>query len=100
MAWPAVNLGLFTLDFAVASNRAVFEPTEDLHGYLAYALFCAGDGALSAALWHHFVRRDGILALPIGCSGRPHSREDPVRAARSDAIGRPICAPSPAANKA
>jgi cytochrome b561 len=57
-----LNLGLFAVNFAVASNRAVFEPTEDLHGYLAYALFALAAAHISAALWHHFVRRDGILA--------------------------------------
>jgi len=50
------------VNFGVASNRAVFEPTEDLHGYLAYALFALAAVHISAALWHHFVRRDGILA--------------------------------------
>jgi cytochrome b561 len=57
-----LNLGLFALNFGIASNRAVFEPTEDLHGYLAYALFALAAAHISAALWHHFVRRDGILA--------------------------------------
>jgi cytochrome b561 len=55
------DFGLFRLDFGVKSNRAVFHPTENLHGYLAYALFgLAGLHAL-AALWHHLVRRDGVL---------------------------------------
>ena len=56
------DFGLFKLDFGVKSNRAVFHPTEDLHGYLAYALFAlAGIHAL-AALWHQFVLKDGLLA--------------------------------------
>jgi cytochrome b561 len=57
-----LNLGLFVVNFGVASNRAVFEPTEDLHGYLAYALFALAGAHILAALWHHFVRRDGLLA--------------------------------------
>lgn len=57
-----LNLGLFALNFAIPSNRAVFEPTEDLHGYLAYALFALAGLHITAALWHHFVRRDRILA--------------------------------------
>jgi cytochrome b561 len=57
----AFDFGLFKVDFGVARNRAIFHPTEDLHGYLAYALFTlAGIHAL-AALWHQFVRRDGVL---------------------------------------
>lgn len=55
------DFGLFQFDPGVAKNRAVFHPTEDLHGYLAYALFAlAGIHAL-AALWHHFVRHDDVL---------------------------------------
>jgi cytochrome b561 len=55
------DLGLFKIDFGIARNRAVFEPTEDIHGYLAYALFALAAAHILAALWHHFVRRDGIL---------------------------------------
>jgi cytochrome b561 len=55
------NFGLFQLNFGVHSNRAIFHPTEDIHGYLAYILFAlAGIHAL-AALWHHFIRHDGVL---------------------------------------
>lgn len=55
------DFGLFQVDFKVMKNRAVFGPTEDVHGYLAYGLFgLAGLHAL-AALWHHFVRHDGVL---------------------------------------
>jgi cytochrome b561 len=56
-----LNFGIFQVDFGIPSNRAVFHPTEDIHGYLAYALFAfAGIHAL-AALWHQFVVRDGLL---------------------------------------
>jgi cytochrome b561 len=56
------EFGLFRIDFGIRSNRAIFHPTEDLHGYLAYALFgLAGLHAL-AALWHQFVLHDGLLA--------------------------------------
>ena len=65
-----LNLGLFALNFGVVSNRTVFEPTEDLHGYLAYALFALAAVHISAALWHHFVRRDGILARMWPSSGQ------------------------------
>jgi cytochrome b561 len=56
-----LNLGLFAVNFGVRSDRAVFEPTEDLHGYLAYALFALAAVHIAAALWHHFVKRDGLL---------------------------------------
>jgi cytochrome b561 len=55
------NFGLFTLNFGVKSNHAVFHPTEDWHGYLAYALFTLAGLHALAALWHHFIRRDSVL---------------------------------------
>jgi cytochrome b561 len=55
------DFGLFRVDTGIRSNRAIFHPTEDIHGYLAYALFAlAGIHAL-AALWHHFIRGDALL---------------------------------------
>ncbi len=57
----AFNFGLFQVDFGVRSNKAIFHPTEDVHGYLAYALFAVAGAHTLAALWHHFVRHDGIL---------------------------------------
>jgi cytochrome b561 len=56
------DFGIFKIDFGIKSNRAIFHPTEDLHGYLAYAIFAlAGLHALTA-LWHQFIMRDGLLA--------------------------------------
>lgn len=55
------DFGIFKIDFGIKSNRAVFHPTEDVHGYLAYTLFAlAGIHAL-AALWHQFILRDRLL---------------------------------------
>lgn len=55
------DFGLFTLDPGVQKNRAIFHPTEDIHGYLAYTLFALIGIHVLAALWHQFVRRDGLL---------------------------------------
>jgi cytochrome b561 len=55
------DFGLFRVDFGVHKNRAIFHPTEEIHGYLAYALFTVIGLHTLAALWHHFVRRDGVL---------------------------------------
>jgi cytochrome b561 len=55
------DFGLFSVDPKVAKNPAIFEPTEDLHGYLAYALFTLVGVHVLAALWHQFYRRDGLL---------------------------------------
>ncbi len=58
----AFDFGLFRVDFGVHKNRAIFHPTEDLHSWLAYSLFALIGLHVLAALWHHFYRRDGLLA--------------------------------------
>ena len=64
------DFGLFQIDLHVPRNRAIFHSTEDWHGYLAYGLFgLAGVHAL-AALWHHFIRKDGVLKRMLPGSGR------------------------------
>src|SRR5271170_785138 len=55
------DFGLFKVDLGIKSNRAIFHPTEDLHGYLAYAIFALAGCHALAALWHQFVLRDGLL---------------------------------------
>jgi cytochrome b561 len=57
----SLDLGFFQVDFGIKKNRAIFEPTEDVHGYLAYALFGLAGLHAMAALWHHFIRRDAVL---------------------------------------
>jgi len=57
----AFDYGLFQLDFGVASDPAVFKPAEKIHQLLAYALFALAGAHAAAALWHHYVRRDGVL---------------------------------------
>ena len=55
------DFGLFRIDPGVPSNRAIFHPTEDIHGYLAYALFALATVHASVALWHQFVLRDELI---------------------------------------
>lgn len=64
----AFDFWLFKLDFGVPLIRGVFKPAEEIHGWLAYALFGVAGVHVLAALWHHFIRRDGILTrmLPGG----------------------------------
>ena len=57
----SLDLGVVRLDFGVAKNGAIFEPTEDIHGYLAYAVFGLATAHALAALWHHFIKHDGVL---------------------------------------
>ena len=55
------DFGLFKIDPGVRRDRAIFHPTEEIHGYLAYALFALIGIHMLAALWQHFVRRNGLL---------------------------------------
>jgi cytochrome b561 len=55
------HFGLFDLNLGIKKNPAIFEPTEDIHGYLAYGLFAVAGLHALAALWHHFIRHDGVL---------------------------------------
>lgn len=43
------------------TDRAAYESTEDIHAYLAYAVFVLAAFQLLAALWQRFIRRDGIM---------------------------------------
>jgi cytochrome b561 len=56
------DLGVFKLNLGVEKNRAIFGPTEDIHAYLAYALFALASLHALAALWHRFFLHDGVLA--------------------------------------
>ena len=55
------DFGLFDLNFGIKKDPRIFEPTEDIHGYLAYALFALAGLHALAALWHQFALRDGVL---------------------------------------
>jgi cytochrome b561 len=57
----SLDLGMAQLNFGVAKNRAIFEPTEDIHGYLAYCVFALAAAHAAAALWHQFIKHDGVL---------------------------------------
>ena len=70
------DFGLFRVDLGVRSNRAIFHPTEDVHGYLAYTLFALIGIHVLAALWHQFVGRNRLLqrmwpAAAPGARSRP-----------------------------
>jgi cytochrome b561 len=55
------DFGIFQLDPGIQKNRAVFKPTENIHEYLAYALFTLAGLHAAAALWHALYLRDGVL---------------------------------------
>ncbi len=56
------DFGIFQVDPGVKKDRAIFEPTEDIHGYLAYALFAIAGLHALMALWHRYILHDGVLA--------------------------------------
>ena len=56
-----LNLGVWQVNFAVTENRRIFEPIEDIHGYMAYATFVLLGVHIAAALWLHYVKRDDAL---------------------------------------
>ena len=64
----AFDYGFAKLNFGVASNPDVFHPAEEIHQVLAYCLFGLAALHAAAALYHHFIRRDGVLLrmLPGG----------------------------------
>jgi cytochrome b561 len=57
-----LDFGIFQIDFGVPANRAIFHPTEEWHGYLAYCLFGLAGLHAAVALWHQFILRDGLLS--------------------------------------
>jgi cytochrome b561 len=54
----------------IIKNRAVYKPTEDVHAYLAYALFAVASFPALAALWHQFIVHDGVLSRMWPSRGR------------------------------
>jgi cytochrome b561 len=55
------DFGLFKLDFGVPNTRSVYGPAEDIHKYLVFTLIGLVVLHVLAALWHHFIKRDGLL---------------------------------------
>ena len=74
------DFGFFRVDFGVHKNRAVFEPTEDIHGYLAYAIFGLAGLHILAALWHQFVLRDAVMGRMWTFGKRRAAAAPPLKA--------------------
>ncbi|MGC4079605.1 MAG: cytochrome b [Rubrivivax sp.] len=58
---PLALWGLLRLPTLVATDPDRADDLEDWHGDLAWALAVLVALHVGAALWHHFVRRDGVL---------------------------------------
>ena len=55
------DFGFFKLDFGIANNKAVYDPMEQVHKNLAFLLIGLVVLHALAALWHQFIKRDGLL---------------------------------------
>ena len=66
------DFGLFRINPGIRSSRAIFHPTENIHGYLAYGLFALAGLHAAAALYHHLIKRDDILKRMWPRSGSDH----------------------------
>jgi cytochrome b561 len=56
-----LNLAAWQIDFGINEDRSIFEPAEDIHGYMAYAIFALLGVHIAAVLWLHYVGRDDVL---------------------------------------
>jgi cytochrome b561 len=56
-----LNLAAWQIDFGINEDRGIFEPAEDIHGYMAYAIFALLCVHIAAVLWHRYVRRNDVL---------------------------------------
>jgi cytochrome b561 len=63
-AFPAqiVVFGLFQLPSIWPEDRAFSDLILTVHAFVALAIACLVVGHIGAALYHHYVRKDGILA--------------------------------------
>src|SRR5579872_679839 len=64
------DYGLFQLNFGVPSNKTIFHPAEEIHQLLAYSLFGLVGLHVVGALWHQFIRRDGVLSRMLPAAAR------------------------------
>lgn len=60
--FPVVYFGVLPLPDLVAKDKALGELLQNLHGVLAYALLVLVVLHVAAALKHHFIERDDVLA--------------------------------------
>ena len=67
---PVTLVGAVQLPAIVPANAALFAFLRKAHGYLAYLLFLTVLLHLAAALFHAWVRRDGVLQSML--SGKEH----------------------------
>lgn len=54
--------GLFTIPSPVTPDRVLARDIRELHSFCANGILVVAGLHAAAALWHHFVRRDAVLA--------------------------------------
>jgi cytochrome b561 len=58
---PVIVFGLFELPMIAPANRALSDQLLFVHRSIALAIACLVAIHIAAAIYHHFVRRDGVL---------------------------------------
>jgi cytochrome b561 len=56
-----LHLGIVDIASPFAADRTVSRPLKQVHEFAAYALMGLAGLHAAAALWHHYVKRDGTL---------------------------------------
>ena len=56
-----IDFGMFTILSPLATNRPSARLAKELHELLAWGLMLLAAGHAAVAVWHHKVRRDGVL---------------------------------------
>ena len=68
--WTITVFGLVTLPHLVAPRARIGMQAGDLHTFLAWTLLALVGLHVAAALYHYFVRRDGVLQRMLPGAGR------------------------------
>jgi cytochrome b561 len=68
---PLFFLGVIHLPQLVSADSELADTLSDYHVWLAWGLLAAVALHVAAALWHHFIRRDGVLQAML--PGRPRT---------------------------
>jgi cytochrome b561 len=56
-----LEFGLFSIASPLAANRALSRSIKEVHEFAAYALLGLVAFHIAAALWHQFIKRDGLM---------------------------------------
>jgi cytochrome b561 len=73
LGWAVTNahgvqvklMGVIQLPMLVAADSDLADTLTDYHSWAAWAMLALVVAHVAAALWHHFVRRDGVLTAML-----------------------------------